>query len=191
MTVPPALQRLAALTLLLLLPVLVWLAVVEPLLALRQAQRDEIETLGDAIRRYQALAAEGPALGAQLASLQARADAHSGFLRAATPVLAASEVQARVRLFVEDGGGLVRSVQSLPPAEVEGLERIALRYDLSLPQETLAEVLYQIETSEPYLFVETLSLNGPELSLSQARIEDEAMLAVRWTVHGYRWTRQP
>jgi hypothetical protein len=74
---------------------------------------------------------------------------------------------------VEDGGGERRSAQSLSAEPVEavvGVRRAGLKFRFSADIESLATILYEIETGLPYLFIEVLSIREPR---RQRRRRDE------------------
>jgi hypothetical protein len=65
---------------------------------------------------------------------------------------------------VEAAGGQLRSAQSLkvePVDAVPGVRRAGLKVRFTADIESLATILYELETGEPYLFVDSLSIREP------------------------------
>ena len=74
---------------------------------------------------------------------------------------------------MEQAGGTLRSAQSLEVeavAEVAGVRRAGLKVRFAADIDSLAAILYELETGEPYLFVEGLSIREPR---RQRRRRDE------------------
>jgi general secretion pathway protein M len=168
-----ALSRLLALALLVAVPVFGYLLVIEPVIA---AYRDAGQTIARAqelLQSYRERAEQRPQLARLLASAAERADTVTGYLEAVDDALAAAELQDRVKGVVESGGGALRSAQSLevePVEAVAGVRRAGLKVRFTADIESLATILYDLETGEPYLFVEALSIREPR---RQRRRRDE------------------
>jgi general secretion pathway protein M len=157
-------SRLLALALLAAVPVLAYLLVVGPVIA---AYRDAGEAIAQAqrlLQSYRERAEQGPQLTQLLAEEEKRAGRVTGYLAAVDDALAAAELQDRVKGVVEGAGGVLRSAQSLnvePVDAVAGVRRAGLKVRFAADIESLATILYELETGEPYLFVEGLSIREP------------------------------
>ena len=157
-------SRLLALALLAAVPVLGYLLVVGPVIA---AYRDAGEAIAQAqtlLQSYRERAEQGPQLTQLLAEEEKRAGRVTGYLAAVDDALAAAELQDRLKGVVEGAGGALRSAQSLnvePVEAVAGVRRAGLKVRFAADIESLAAILYELETGEPYLFVEGLSIREP------------------------------
>ncbi len=132
--------------------------VVEPLYERYAEYGDEIANSRRLLASYRRLAAAKPALEAQLAELEAREVRRSDYLEADSDILAAADLQSRLRGLFERFGAVQRSVQALPASEEDGLLKITVRAQFSAETEALARILYQLETGVPLLFVDSLDI---------------------------------
>lgn len=166
-------SRLLALALLAAVPILAYALVLGPVIS---AYRDAGESIAQAhklLRSYRERAEQRPQLAQLLADEEERADSITGYLEAVDDALAAAELQDRIKGVVEQAGGTLRSAQSLRVEAVEavaGVRRAGLKVRFAADIESLATILYEIETGQPYLFVEALSIREPR---RQRRRRDE------------------
>lgn len=157
-------SRLLALALLAAVPLLAWAFVVQPVIA---AYRDANQAIAQAQRLlhgYRERAEQRPQLAELVAEQEAHAAAVSGYLEAVDDALAAAELQDRVKIVIEGAGGALRSAQSLRVEAIEAsaaVRRAWLQVRFTADIESLATILYQLETGEPYLFVDGLSIREP------------------------------
>ncbi|MGH6899267.1 MAG: type II secretion system protein GspM [Geminicoccaceae bacterium] len=182
-------SRLLALALLAAVPVLGYLFVVGPVIA---AYRDAGEAIAQAQRLlhgYRERAEQRPQLAQLLAAEEARAGSVTGYLDAVDDALAAAELQVRLKGVVEAAGGELRSAQSLkvePVDAVDGVRRAGLKVRFSADVESLATILYDLETGEPYLFVDALSIREPRRQRRRRDAPEEApQLDVMVDLYGY------
>ena len=178
-------------TLALILLVLVLLSggrlVVAPLLAVFQNNASRIEQTEVLLRRYQALAEQRPAIADRLVAQQDLAASAGGYLQGPSDALAAAELQDRVKSVIEGAGGELRSTQILPAGTVEGIaviRRAALRVQFDATIENLAEILYELESGEPYLLIDQLSVRD-QRTRRRNEAETEAPLYISFELSGY------
>jgi general secretion pathway protein M len=183
------LGRVLAVLLLAAVPVLGYTLVVEPVIA---AYRDAGEAIAQAqklLQSYRERAEQRPQLAQLLAEEEERADAVTGYLAAVDDALAAAELQDRVKGVVEDAGGSLRSAQSLKVEAVEavpGVRRAGLKVRFTADTESLAGILYELETGEPFLFVDALSIREPRRQRRRRDEPEEApQLDVVVDLYGY------
>jgi general secretion pathway protein M len=166
-------SRLLALALLAAVPILAYALVVGPVIS---AYRDAGESIAQAqrlLQSYRERAEQRPQLAQLLADEEERAGSITGYLEAVDDALAAAELQDRVKGVVEQAGGTLQSAQSLRVEAVEavaGVRRAGLKVRFAADIESLANILYELETGQPYLFVEALSIREPR---RQRRRRDE------------------
>jgi general secretion pathway protein M len=166
-------SRLLAVALLAAVPMIAYALVVGPIIT---AYRDAGEAIAQAqklLQNYRERAEQRPQFARLLAAEEERAGSITGYLEAVDAALAAAELQDRVKGVVEQAGGTLRSAQSLEVEAVEevaGVRRAGLKVRFAADIESLAAILYELETGEPYLFVEGLSIREPR---RQRRRRDE------------------
>ena len=135
--------------------------VVAPLLAAWRDAAAEIEEAEFLLQRYRALAEQRRAMAERLAEQQELAASAAGYLQGPSDALAAAQLQDRVKTVVERAGGELRSTQILPatPVEVDAaIRRAALRVQFVVTIAGLAETLYELETGQPYLLIDELTV---------------------------------
>lgn len=184
----PVIGRLAALAL--LAGVIAGIAVfgVLPLAERLRAADETLEFDRQLIRRMSAAAANPGYFDAQLSALRARVDQSNLYLRADTEPLAAVALQELLKQSITQHGGELRSVQSLPGRDEEGLTQIGLRVGMTGGFEAVLRVLHQLESSEPFVFVENLEIKEAgrrRRRSTDAEAPEETPLAVRFDIYGY------
>jgi general secretion pathway protein M len=184
-------QRLLALAILAAVIASLWVVMARPMLAvLFTADDDQARSL-KLIAAYKRAAADRPALEARLGELRTREAGLAGLIDGATSAIAAGNLQSEVKKVVEGRHGESRSAQNLPSATAEGFEKVAIRYDLSVPMSALEALLYDIETHRPYLFVDGLEISTPENATPDAPGANDPKLAIRLSIGGYRRMAAP
>lgn len=154
-------SRLAAVGLLVLVLLAGWTFVVAPLVMGYQTTAEQIQRSQTLLERYRLLAAQQPELQRRVDEASQAAGASAGYLEGATEALAAASLQEQVRALVGGAGGELRSTQILPiEAAEEGApaRRVGLRLQLGIDLEALQTLLYGLEASEPYLFLEDVTI---------------------------------
>jgi general secretion pathway protein M len=140
-----------------------YLLVVVPLLSTYQNSAAAIEQAENLLQRQQALAAQQPQLIERLEEEREQADAVAGYLQGPSDALAAAQLQDRVKAVVEASGGELRSTRILPAESIEaspGTRRTALRVQIIVSTEGLAEILYDLEAGQPYVLIDELSVRS-------------------------------
>jgi general secretion pathway protein M len=183
-------SRLAAIGLLLLALVVVYLALlhwwfVAPLRDIDAQMADLRDTQG----RYAAAIAQKPELEKRLAALGAGQAASSAFLPEDDPNAAAAGLMQRVvdvtSAHPENGGCEVTQKMPLPepPADDgEPYRKAAVSISLRCDIQPLSAVLHDLEQGTPYLFIGDLSIfRNPVISRQNA----QAPLEVQFTLTGY------
>jgi len=182
---PPLVSRLAALGLLagVVLAVAAFgvLPVMDRIRTTDQALEDDRALIGELQQR---VAGRG-AYGGQLDALKGRIAESGLYVRADTEPLAAAAVQERLKDAVGRHGGELRSVQSLPSEQEGALTKVGLRVVMTGQLEPAVRVLYELETSEPYLFVDNLQIQATARRRVQTGTEDGVNLSIRFDLFGY------
>lgn len=183
----PLFSRLAALGLLAGALAAVALIGILPLVERVRAADESLAFDAQLIGRISAATKNPGAYDAQLAALRTRIDESNLYIRAETEPLAAVALQEQLKAAVGTYGGELRSVQSLPSQDQEGLTRIGLRISMTGGLEAVLRVLHQLESGEPLVFVENLAIK--EVTRRRRRSDDaeeqETPLSVRFDIYGY------
>ena len=160
--------------------------VVAPVMAAYREVGKDIEEQQLLLQRYRSLASQRPKLSAQLADLEQQAATAGGYLKGPSDALAAAELQDRARAIIEGAGGSLRSTQILPASAVDSkvpVRRAILRIQLGIDIKGMQKVLYELETGQPYLFVDELTVRQQRMRRSKE--PEEPVLDVSFEVFGY------
>jgi general secretion pathway protein M len=152
---PAAKRRKAAIGLAAVVAALALAIVALPLWLAHRHYDDALEDIDKRLLRYERLAAARPQLEQKLEGVRAL-DSRKYFLKASAASLSAAEVQDRVRQFIESAGGRVISVQMGTPRDEGKFKQVPVTVQANANVIVARRILYALETSEPYLFVDSL-----------------------------------
>jgi len=187
---PPLVARMAALALLLALLALVWVVGLAPLLDEYRTDRDTVAFASDQLPRLQRLAAEAPLLRAELERVTRDPSGSTRLLGGNSDALAGADLQNRVSRDATRHGLALRSAQILPTVAEEGFRRVGVRVALEGSIAGLHRLLYTIETSPTFLFVDNLEIRsrsgGRILQRQNQPVQLDERLAIRFDVLAYR-----
>ncbi len=173
-----------ALVILAAIVVLLGFAVLMPVAEMFAAQDDETAQAQDDLAVYRARIASRPRLKATFEAVRRQEAEIGALLPGSNSALAAAGMQSVVKALIEQHGGQMRSAQTLKSTTPDGVEKIVVQYELSLPLGSLKAVTYALETQAPYLFVDDIDVR-PEL-YGGVGAGAPGNVHVQWTVHGYR-----
>lgn len=156
---PPDKRRKAALGILAALVALLLVVVGIPLWLAHRHYDEALEDIDKRLVRYERLAASRPALEKKLEAVRAMGS-RKYFLKANAASLSAAENQERVRRLIEGNGGRLISVQPAAAREEGRFRQVSITLQANATIGALRRILHQIETSEPYLFVDTLTVRA-------------------------------
>ncbi len=148
-------RRKAALGLLAAAVTLVTALVALPLWLAHRHYDDALEDIDRRLVRYERLAAARPALEKKLEAVRALGS-RKYFLKSGAASLSAAEVQDKVRQFVEANGGRIISIQPVPPRDEGRFRQVTVTIQANANVVALRRILLQLETNEPYIFVDSL-----------------------------------
>lgn len=180
----PGQRRSLALLLLLLLTGLVVALFAVPTLWLHRHYDDAIEDYADKLVRYRRFAEQAPAIQAEIARIEAL-NPRKFYSKTNNPALAASEIQESLKQLVESRKGKLISLQVLPPKEEGKYRRIAISIQASVSTLALQQILHGIETREPHLFIDTMSIRAGQGRQYRPMPGIEPEFGLQMTVHGY------
>jgi general secretion pathway protein M len=180
-------RRVLALLILAGVVAVAWVVLIGPLANILFGESDDVKHSLAVLARYEALAEARPQVQADLQAMQQRYAAISGLVEGNSTALAAAQVQSDVKSIVERNGGTVLSSQNGPTSLKDNFEKVEIQYDLTLPPANLKNVIYQIETHTPYLFLDNVNMRMPENWGLEDRDAVPPAMEVQFVVRGYRW----
>lgn len=180
----PLQSKSLALALLALVFVLAALALAVPAMLVHRHYDAAIEQLTDRMERYYRIIAMTPGLKAGLEQVKAR-DGRKFYLKNAAPALAAAEIQEFAKTVIEAQKGKLTSIQIIPHKDDGGYRQIAVNLQFSGSIASIQKILYALETRQPYLFVDNLSIRSRLMSNYRAAPGVEPEYFVQFDLIGY------
>jgi general secretion pathway protein M len=162
--------------------------ILAPVLTTYEDAEQKIAQSRALLQRYLALAEQRQMLLERLAELQKRARSTTGYLEGTNDALAAAQLQDRVKSVVEAARGELRSTQILPAKPVDAdpsIRRAGLRVQFVVTIEGLAETLYTLETGQPYLLIDGMTVREQRARRTRDEPGTEPMLDVSVELYGY------
>ena len=156
----PTQRRLLALAILVLAVAAVFSATVWPVLLANQHYQNTIEHMESRLHQLQRAAAIGETLKPQYETLKRWQTSDAQDLKSTSPALAAAELQRLLKRIVAEKDVQVVSAQSLTTRQEAGFDRIALKVRMRGELENIVQTFYEIETGEPFVFVDNVSIRG-------------------------------
>lgn len=156
---PPEKRRKAALGILAAVAVLAVALVGLPLWLAHRHYDNALEDIDRRLVRYERLAAARPALEKKLEAVRAMGS-RKYFLKASAASLSAAEIQEKVRQIVDGNGGRLISVQAVPSRDEGRFRQVTVTIQANANVAVLRKILQQIETAEPYVFVDSMTVRA-------------------------------
>ena len=185
MTFSPMISRLTAVALLVATLWMVWLALIAPLLDGLERDRESIAHSRQLAARYAQSAALLPKLQQRLEALRAARAGQRSFLEGTNPALMTAALQASTQQLAKTADVGLRSSRTLPAAKDGDFEQIGLDLELTASAAGLQHLLYDLETAEPVIFVQKLSVRVPENGAATMAADGQPALAVSLRVFSY------
>lgn len=177
---------------LLLLPVFALVKfAVAPALRTYQSQGERLERARSQLDRVRRLSAQLPAMRAQVARLRDQDQLAPYVVDAANDALAAVQLQDRLKAIAQAHDGRVLSTRVLSPTADGAFERVIIDARLELPLEGLQDMLHEMETRTPYLFIDELSVMARPQRRGAAGVATSDTLDTRVTFYGLRRRAEP
>ncbi len=190
----PPVRRLLAVTLLVLLVLGVYAAIVAPLQQRFTAYDETIEQSARLLERFRQETMDPAALERQRRNLESARRGTDGLLKGDNEAIAGAFVQHFVTTAVEAEGGTLRSIQVLPVKAENGFRRITTRAQINVTTPALRDLLHRIEASRPFLFIDSLDVRLGRKRRSRGNDkpdEAEVQLLVRMDVFGFLAPEKP
>ncbi len=181
-------DRVAAVSLLLLLIALVGVLLIGPLWERYASNRDLIADLEDKVVRFESVATRQAELERQFSTLERTSNLGELTLQADSATLAAADLQERVKAAVQAAGGSLTSTQVLEPEKVSSFERVSVNVRMTGSTPAVQKSLYALETGSPVLMIDDLLVvtRRTTVRLGARRSEQQQdWLDVRFQVSGF------
>lgn len=182
---PPLASRGLALALLVALVAVIYAVAVQPLIDDYAETMQSIDQMSALLQRYRGTAANLAPLQAELAQVQQRQGARDGLFAGTNDTLVAAQLQGRLRSAVEAARGELKSTQVLPPEDDGKMRRVTVRGQMASTLGAVQRVLYDLEASSPYLFIDNLNLRVRAAERRAESPDADPILDVRFDVYGY------
>ncbi|PLY14743.1 MAG: hypothetical protein C0631_09465 [Sedimenticola sp.] len=148
---------------------------------------ESIESREQSIQRFQEKLRQRPALEAALSDPGYESKVRTFYLREGTDALAGAELQQRIKTAIEKTNGNLVSTQLLTSAgQQASVPKVTVKLRMRGDTSDLLNVVHELESSKPLLFVEDLSARG---SKSNAGNRQE-ILDINLTLSGFMYKRQ-
>jgi general secretion pathway protein M len=136
-----------------------------------------------------------PAIEEAIAEVDKRDARKRDYWKGSTPALAAAEIQAAVNKIIETNNARVFSSQTLPVRNdgkaVAGPAKVSISVQMTASIVPLQLVLHAIETQQPYLFVDQLSVRSNQGRTYKAAPGQVPEYVIQLTVRGYYLPEEP
>ncbi len=142
-----------------LMAMVLWLGVIQPLLAWHDDLAQATLNRGAVLQRMTALVETLPALRRQ-AEEAGEAPAAAALLSGATDALAGAALQTRVRELATQSDVSLTSTETLPAEAAGGFRRIAVRISTAAPWPVLVRLLDGLAQASPRMLVDDVQLRA-------------------------------
>lgn len=132
--------------------------VIAPPIALYNSKMSEVDDLRFKLAKYQQAVGNKKSLETKLVSLRNNIDEAQLYQAGVAPGVVAANLQNKVRQLVETLGASIISTQVLTEKIEKKLVKVAISVRLTVKDKQLEELLYQLESSQPVLFIDKLSI---------------------------------
>jgi len=173
---------LLAVALLALVTMLLWLAVVQPIVGFYQERQQEIVTDEAVEAHMAALAASLPRLKAILGVASARRAPVASHLAGTTDALAAADLQTAIGQIAVASGVEISSIETPTAENTVWGRRIGVSIRATANYQGLAKFIARLETSQPKMVVDDLEIHSTDGS--DATIDTD--LNIGLSVFGFR-----
>ena len=143
-----------------------------------------LDSLADYLGRYRHVVATHAEVQSALDQVKKR-NGRQHFLSNTGAALAASEIQETAKSLIEANGGKLVSMQVVPFKDDGGYRRVTVNIQFISNMSTLRKILYAVETVQPYLLLDNVSIRSQANTLSKGAPMTEPELIAQFDVSGY------
>lgn len=159
-SMPPLLRRGLALAILIAVLGAAWSLGAVPLLESFRDYREDADQSRLLLARYARLGAGLADLEARRAELDRRRQTGGRVLAAASPALAAAQLQNDVKRLIGGHGGSLKSTQVIAGGMDGPFRKVTVRVSMNADIESLQRIFYGLETAHIYRFVENVEIRA-------------------------------
>lgn len=162
--------------------------IIAPIFGAYRDNQTMISRSNEMLLRHRAVAAEQSDLAEQLAVLEQDDQSMAGYFEASGDAVATARLQDLATEVIDAAGGEVTSTQSLPATAIEGapaIRRAGLKIRFNATIDSLADTLQDLETTEPYVFIETLTMATRRAERTGIKSENNPQLDIKLDLVGY------
>lgn len=155
-----------------------------PINMLHRHYDQSLDSLADYLGRYRHVVATHVEVQSALDQVKKK-NGRQHFLRNTGAALAASEIQETAKSLIEANGGKLVSMQVVPFKDDGGYRRVTVNIQFISNMTTLRKILYAVETVQPYLLLDNVSIRSQANALSKGTPMTEPELVAQFDVSGY------
>jgi hypothetical protein len=178
---PPRTRQGLAIALLILVTLLVWFALVGPILNLALSRQADVTILSGEAQELQSLENRAPTIGARKEAARAALQSLGVLWSGPNKVAIAASMQDLVRTAAQQSGGVVSSSSALTENDSGDAHMVGIRARVDGSIGTLQQVLRALDVARPRLFVTNLSIS----SAAPGTKDQPPQLSFEFSVAGY------
>lgn len=145
---------------------------------------EAIEDYTERLIRYRRFAEQAPSMAEDIQKIEA-INPKKFYIKTNNPALAASEIQESLKQLVESRKGKLVSVQILPPKDEGKYRKVSISIQANVSTLALQQILQGIDSREPHLFIDTMSIRAGQGRLYKPTPGVEPEFGLQMTIHGY------
>ncbi len=165
----PATSRFVAVSLLILLVLFVLFYLLLPLGRIYGEKSSEVNSLADQLRRFEYLVANEDKINAELKRIDELGSDGDLFLSGNKQSIASANLREFINEAVKRSGGQLVSSQDYEADAVPSATPIGLRLQVSGEVQNLVDLLYELESARPVIFVDELSVTSSSTRIRSSR----------------------
>ncbi|BBJ23817.1 type II secretion system protein GspM [Candidatus Nitrotoga sp. AM1P] len=155
-----------------------------PINMLHRHYDQSLDSLADYLGRYRHVVATHAEVQSALDQVKQK-NGRQHFLRNTGVALAASEIQETAKNLIEANGGKLVSMQVVPFKDDGGYRRVTVNIQFTSNLPTLRKILYAVETVQPYLLLDNVSIRSQANALNKGAPVTEPELIAQFDASGY------
>ena len=155
-----------------------------PVNMLHRHYDQSLDSLADYLGRYRHVVSTRAEVQSALDQVKKK-NGRQHFLRNTGAALAASEIQETAKSLIETNGGKLVSMQIVPFKDDNGYRRVTVNIQFISNMSTLRKILYAMETVQPYLLLDNVSIRSQANTLNKGAPVTEPELIAQFDVSGY------
>jgi len=155
-----------------------------PVNMLHRHYDQSLDSMADYLERYRHIVASRAEVQLALDQVKKK-EGRQHFLRNTGAALAASEIQETVKNSIEANGGKLVSMQVVPFKDDGGYRRVTVNIQFISDMSALRNILYTVETAQPYLLLDNVSIRSQGNTLRKGAPATEPELRAQLDVTSY------